>query len=271
VIIGAVLALRGRAAASGVMAGLAVTNKLWGLLALVPLVLAVPRRGWVRAATAAGLTILVLYAPLAIADPSRFHGAVTSANELGTIPGTAGPTNAWWFFMDLRPFQQAVGVRDGTVVSIPARGYALGGTLGRISHPLVILLSVALALLWARRRRDGDPDVLLLLALIFLMRCVLDPNNYSYYHLPFLTCLIAYEGLARGFPIFGIVSAACLQAIISISPHVSSPAAITWIYLAWALPTMAGLAFLLCLRSRSTPPTRRSPISRRLATGSATG
>jgi hypothetical protein len=81
--------------------------------------------------------------------------------------------------------------------------------------------------------------VLLLLALILLMRCVLDPNNLSYYHLPFLVCLAAWEGMSRGFPRLAVISAAYLQFVVSISPHVHTDVGFVWIYLGWALPTLA--------------------------------
>jgi len=261
----AVSAIRGRAATTGALAAAAVATKLWGVLALVPL-LSVLRADRRRALAAAGLTLVVLYGPLAVGDPDRLSHAVASANNLGTIPGTAAPTNAWWFAMDLVRWDRPTFINpDGTVVTTPAQSYVLKPPLGHISHSVVLAIGLLLAVLWARRRPPPD-DVLLLLALILLLRCVLDPNNFSYYHLPFLACLIAWEGIVRGVPWLGILSAACLQAIISITPHVTSAAGLTWIYLAWAVPTLAGLALILCRRSRSTPPTQRSPISPRPAT-----
>jgi hypothetical protein len=117
---------------------------------------------------------------------------------------------------------------------------------------VVLALAATLAFLLPRRDQDAGADVLLLLSAIFLMRCLLDPNNWSYYHLPFLACLIAWEGITRGFPWLGLASALALQAIISISPHIHSDAGFVWLYLAWALPQLAGLALILRRVSRPT-------------------
>ena len=56
-----------------------------------------------------------------------------------------------------------------------------------------------LSLLWARVRGgaprvDGE-QLLALLALLLLLRCVLDPWNTIYYELPFLLALLAWEAL----------------------------------------------------------------------------
>jgi hypothetical protein len=77
------------------------------------------------------------------------------------------------------------------------RIYLLNPTVGRLTHPLIVLLAVPLTLLLWRRRR-GSPDVreaLLLLAALMLGRCVLDPMSLDYYHVPFLTALAAAGAL----------------------------------------------------------------------------
>src|SRR5204862_933591 len=106
-------------------------------------------------------------------------------------------------------------------------------------------------------------DLLLVLASIFLLRCILEPGNHSYYHLPFLICLIAFEGLAWGFPLVAIVSAAALQLLASTSLQVHAGGSFVWLYLGWSVSTFVGLALILCLRSRSTRLTPPSPTSRR--------
>jgi hypothetical protein len=243
VLAAAVFAARGQAVRSGVMTGAAIATKLWGILAAVPILLALPQRLWARGAAAVAAAVALLYLPAVAGDPARFYHAASSANDLGTIPGTAQASNLWWYFMDKAPYQQAVAVHDGKVVFQEQVGWVLGSPLGHIVHPLVVGLAIALTLLWAFTRRPGAPphDVLLLLAAIFLMRCLLDPNNYSYYHLPFLVCLIAYEGMTRRFPWLSLTSVIGLQLIISLSPHIHSDAGFVRVYLAWALPTLVAL------------------------------
>ena len=45
--------------------------------------------------------------------------------------------------------------------------------------------------------RFGGEQLLLLLALLLLLRCVLDPWNVVYYELPFLLALLCWEALCR--------------------------------------------------------------------------
>ena len=69
-------------------------------------------------------------------------------------------------------------------------GYrAAPGWLSPISHPLIVLVAVPLSLLAWRRRSDP----LLLLALLFMLRCVLDPWNTAYYALPAIIALVLWE------------------------------------------------------------------------------
>src|SRR5207247_29929 len=50
------------------------------------------------------------------------------------------------------------------------------------------------------RRRFGGPDVFALLGLLFLIRCLLDPIDNAYYHVPFVVSLAFWEGLSRRRP-----------------------------------------------------------------------
>ena len=69
--------------------------------------------------------------------------------------------------------------------------------MGTISHPLIIAVSLPLtALAWGRGRR-GQSDALLLLALLLLLRCVLDTWDTVYYPIPFVLALLAWESLGE--------------------------------------------------------------------------
>ena len=80
----------------------------------------------------------------------------------------------------------------------------------RLMHPLIVLLAVpAHRCFGGRSRRRTPDDVLALLALLFLLRCLLDPVNNAYYHVPFLLSLVAWEGLTRrGPPVVSLLSSA---------------------------------------------------------------
>jgi hypothetical protein len=63
-----------------------------------------------------------------------------------------------------------------------------------LSHPLIVAVTVPLGLLVLWRRGKGSRDAALpLLALFFLLRCTLGPMDNSYYHLPLLLTLLAWE------------------------------------------------------------------------------
>jgi len=105
---------------------------------------------------------------------------------------------------------------------------------------------VPATLLWRRRHgaKPASTDVLLLLALLFLARCVLDAANNGYYHLPFLVALASWEALERERPPVVSVAAAGLVWLTVVKlPGSISPDAQCATYLAWALPALAALAY----------------------------
>ena len=83
-----------------------------------------------------------------------------------------------------------------------------------VSHSLIVLIALPLGLLLRRRGARGA-DPLALLALLFLLRCVLDPVDQGYFHVPFMLALLAWEvsaGALRmgGLPPVTLAAAACL-------------------------------------------------------------
>src|SRR5581483_8874927 len=126
-------------------------------------------------------------------------------------PGTVTPANLWWSFAHYATGHLTVSV-NGTQLQIPEAGYALPAALGELTHPLIIALVAGLTLLYWRRRASRDPaELLILLALIFLIRCALDPFTLSYHHAPLLLALLTGEGLRRrGLPVVAALSALVL-------------------------------------------------------------
>jgi hypothetical protein len=244
-----VAALRGRGLAAGVLIGLAICTKLWALALLPVLVLLVAARN--RRMLAAGLAAvaLVAYAPLAIGDPGRFGDVVASMEQLGTHPGTVTPANVWFPFADKARFTRVAEVRDGRPVFEDAEGYRLPGALARIARGS-ILIAALLLVLWRR----GRETALLVAALTLLLRCVLDPGDVSYYHLPFVVVLLAWEAVSRGgFPWMSAAAMATLEGIVRISPHVHTDGGFAAIYLGWAAVATAVLATRLAGSRRPVP------------------
>jgi hypothetical protein len=229
---GAVLAAgRGRATLSGVLLGLAVANKAWALLAVGPVLLALPaeRR---RAVAVAGAIVVAFALPLALT-------AGTSGGQPGHAAATGvifQPWQVWWF---LGSPGDVIRGADGLVKV----GYRAAPVwLSALSHPLIVALPVPLSLLAWRRRSDP----LLLLALLFVLRCLLDPWNTAYYALPAIMALVAWEAVrSQRPPVFALAMTMGTWAtwewvVPAASPDVESVA-----YLAWSLPLAALLAWRL--------------------------
>jgi hypothetical protein len=136
--------------------------------------------------------------------------------------------------------------------------YEIPGWLGAVTHPLIVLIGIPLGALYHRRRHAlARTDALGLLALLLLLRCLLDPWNIDYYHAPFLLALLAWEAVGRsGWPRMTILAGALLactfpadattmSAISADAPRYAAT------YLAWALPLAGWLALVLFAPARA--------------------
>ena len=225
----ALAAARDRAVLAGVLIGLAVANKPWAVLAVVPL-LVILRTGWPRLLLAAASAATLVMVPLALAG-----GAVEQASSVARDAGQIfQPWQLWWFLGE--PGHVVVGnFGEKPDYRVPP------GWLTGVAHPLLVLVpgAVSLALLPRLRRRPWH-DGLLLLAFALLLRCVLDPWNISYYSLPFLFALVTWELHARSRP-----------PVLSLAVTLLSWVSLVWLttrvhpdiqaaaYLAWSVPLVA--------------------------------
>jgi hypothetical protein len=101
--------------------------------------------------------------------------------------------------------------------------------------------------------------VLQLLALLLLVRCVLDPQTFSYHHVPFLIALATFEALRRrGVPVVSLISAGALWFISRFVADNPDPDLFNFAYLAWALPTVGYLAILCFAPGASLSGSRRT-------------
>jgi hypothetical protein len=179
------------------MLGLAIANKEWALLAVGPVLVALPRGRRLSLAWAAAVAGAIII-PFVIA------GAVNVNHGLQGLAGSnTGPIftqwQVWWFFGPIHP---EPGVLIG---SRSAPGWISG-----LAHPLIVGISIPLTLLYVqrlRRHRAAAADALLLLAFLLLLRCVLDPWDQSYYAIPFLIALITWEALRfRRLPVLALTA-----------------------------------------------------------------
>jgi Glycosyltransferase family 87 len=236
---GAILAAtRGRSPIAGLLLGLAVATKQWALIAAVPVLLAATERR-VVVALVAGAVALALTLPSVLAAPTTF---VTVNRVAVQASGPIGPANVWW------PISRARTAEERAVTS-PGFGYAIPAWLAGATHPLIVLTSLPLGwLFWRRRARLAPEDALGLLALLLLLRCLLDPWNNDYYHAPFLLALLAWEAVARsGWPRLTLLAAVALALTFPASAMTftelsAAGGRLGATYLGWAVPLAGWLA-----------------------------
>jgi hypothetical protein len=258
------LAQRSRYVWAGLLLGIAIVNKEWALLAIGPVLIALPARRW-RTLMLAGAIAVVFYAPLIIAQlTTRATGGALTIAHTATI---FQPWQVWWFLGS-----------HGHLVSGPSGIHAGYRTppawLSDLSHPLIIALGLPLTLLALRsgRRRRGGADALLLLTVLLLARCVLDPWDNVYYPLPFIITLLVWESLTfRRPPLFTLIATAATWAIFEAVPNYANADIQSAVFLIVALPALAALSLALfrpalpALRSGARPllgrATRQPAIS----------
>jgi hypothetical protein len=182
------LAQRGRANWAALALGLAIANKQWALLAIGPVLVALPAHRW-RTLSIAGGVALALVSPIMLSSASLQAG--TSRLTVSATGGLFHPQQVFWFF---GPRGHGLPAMAGEI----ARGFRLPPAwLGDRAHMLIVWLCLP-ATLFAMRRRTRPADALLLLAMLMLLRCWLDPWDNVYYPLPFVFALLAWETTVAG-------------------------------------------------------------------------
>jgi len=218
-VLAVVAAIRSRFVAAAVLLGLALATKQWAVIALPPVALAVGRPyRWRVVGAAAGLATL-LTLPQVLADPGGFASvsqhAATATNDTFV--------QSWWYLF----------------------GHTLPGWLARSTHPAIVLAAFPLTVIAYRRGLRAE-DALPLLALLFLVRCVFDPVDNYYYHLPLLMALLAWDvKMQRRLP---YMTLAATVSLIVTNSFLAGTAASAF-YLVW---TAALAVFLVSVLRRLT-------------------
>lgn len=234
--IGAVFAAaRHRPLVAGLLLGIAIANKPWAVLAVLPVLLILPEGRW-RALGVASALAAVVNAPLFLAGGSAIDATAATAST-GDI---SQPWQVWWFLGEHGPkvygfFAEKPGYRTPP------------GWIGQVSHPLVLAVAVSLSLLARGRIRAASwHEALLLLSMIFLLRDLLDTANNVYYHLPFLLTLLAWEACAhRGMPKLALAATMLTWTSFEFLPRLVSPDIQSLFYLAWTVPLGIALGWRL--------------------------
>ena len=252
----ALAATRARWYLTALLLGMALATKQWALLGLLPIALSAPCRRVSIAAVAIGLAAL-LTLPFALEAPARQLSVVKAASNpeafwhtgqaTGGVTHVTPPNVVWPFATKRHEFRSGIWVRSEVVSDWVVRAF----------HLLIGLLVLPLSWVAWRAKRAGPDRWLGVLAAIFLLRCVLDPLNFDYYHVGAIVFLAAWEGLTRrSAPV--LTAIAVLGTGITFAAHVNSFAALyqhaLWMNvtcLAWMVPLTAYViaAQLPCITS----------------------
>jgi Glycosyltransferase family 87 len=241
------VALRGRPVLAGVLLGLAIANKEWALLATGPVLLALPT-GRPRALCLAS-TLAVAGAVLA---PLIVGGdLLASAGAAAAPPADIfQPWQIWWLLGHHGPLVHGL-------FGAPKPGYRTAPTwAGKVSHSLILLVGALIsAILWLRSRRLDAQQAMLALALVLLLRSVLDTWDAVYYPLPFLLALLVWElgeskskiagGSTQRPPLLALTCTVLVWASFEWLPAHISPDAQAALFLAWTLPLVGWLSLRL--------------------------
>jgi hypothetical protein len=258
--VGAVLlAGAGRPTLAGLMLGGALINKPWGVLAIPAVALANP-----AALGATGLgaaAVLVPWLGLALGlNPAHFKQSVAGASSAVLV---AHPADLWW------PFAHAVRQAGTTPYSTPPH------FLVHHARELAVLIAIPLSLPLTLKRlskgsaldpRAGTDAALALLALLFLLRCALDPSDHVYYSVPFVLALLAWESRVRQGPVCAMLAAGLLWLIFHTISGIASDSVQFLAYTAVTVPfatLLLGPASVGALRPR-WPQRRSRPRGRAL-------
>ena len=115
-----------------------------------------------------------------------------------------------------------------------------------LTDPLTVALALPLSAAWWFSPRRTPDDALGLLALVFLVPCLLDPGDNAYHHVPFLLALMAWEGLVRrGLPVVSILSSVTIYCAINTVGGTDDLALRNALYLAVTMPVAGWLAVRL--------------------------
>jgi hypothetical protein len=235
---------------AGLMLGAALATKQWTALAIIPALIAAPAGTRVRVALTCAALAATLTLPMAVGDSDRFRAAQEEVSTAATFTNTVTATNLWWPFAS-----ESTGTGTDTMGRVAQlTQYSLPDSVGTPLHLGVIAAALLLCLLYARTRGGGNPeDVLQLVALLFLARCMLDPLTFSYHHLPFLVALISYEALRRRVPVLSAYSIAAVLLLNEVVVPSGEPRLINAVYLAWTLPVAGAMLVSLFASERRAP------------------
>jgi hypothetical protein len=251
-------AAEGRRTSSAILLGLALASKQWAVIAVLPVLMALPAAR-LRVALGAAAVAAILILPGFAADPSAFGASQANASS------THGYVDAWsiWY-----PFAGSVpGVVASNAQGVAGQGPWHGGSqlIGAYAHPLIVMLALLLPLGLALRRRRlrlSGAEAMALLALLALLRASLDPVDNFYYHEPALLALAGWDAFSPGrLPLRALAGLAAAALLWRWHVHLPDEEALNALYLAIVVPATIAIGLAL-FRTRAAA---RKPLELRPA------
>jgi hypothetical protein len=209
-----------RCGLAGLALGLAFVNKPWGAIAAIPALMAAPREGRVRFVASAVAVAVPWVAASALVAPAEF------SRELGAVWPVAHPVDIWW--------PLATPSLAGAMHVWLAPSF-----LARHGRELIVAIPMLSSLALAPRGERSVERCLGLLALAFIVRCMVDPSDHVYYQLPFVVALAAYESRTRSAPVLALLATGLLWFVFHTVSGLASLEVQFLAYLAVTLPLVA--------------------------------
>jgi hypothetical protein len=239
--IGAVAtACEGHRGRTALLLALAVASKQWAVLAVLPALMALPAAR-LRTALWSGAILATLMAPFLVFAPESFLAVHETASQTGRV---VTPLSLWYPFADVTTEVYRVGSTD-----LVARVHEVPAWVGVVSHPLIVVLVLALPLGLVLRRgsfRLRAVDAMALLALLALVRCAFDPVDNLYYHLPLLIALLGWDAVAgERFPLRGALGTAVALFFWSWSRNLTDVEGFNLVYVGVAIVALAAICRFL--------------------------
>jgi Glycosyltransferase family 87 len=244
------VASQGHAGRATLLLGLALATKQWAVIAVLPVLMALPARQ-LRVAAGAGAIAIALTLPGFLAAPADFLEMQGNAANTKQI---VGPWSVW--YAAAPEVTQQIDVA-GETVAVQRR--LLPQLVGHLSHPLIVLTALLAPLALAARRREfrlSAADAMALLALLALLRCGLDPVNNLYYHAPLLLAAVGWDALStRGLPVRGLAVAGIATLFWRWGVKIDDPLLFNALYTAAFVAGVAAMASALIRRRKASQPT----------------
>jgi hypothetical protein len=233
-----VLAMRDQPRWAGVTLGLAIGSKEWALIAVPPVLLALPRRRLEAGVIAGGLVMLLVGLPWLL-DPAAADRALHAQRT-----DYLGPLSPMW--------PVAVPIRTLSGGYVPAARTIPWGLERTGAGALQLGVAALLGIPWfVRLRHRGQRlDPICLLALLAAARCICDTAGQEYYWLAPLIAVAAWECVENRVPFGTLGVATAVWVLYSAMGHVSS----TVVYLLALLAEVGLVLYLARQASRATRP-----------------